>query len=96
MSESELECLPAERVPRSLVCAVLAVLWIFPSAGAILILLRGENSWRNASDVLSALGSVRLEQWLALALLAIHAIFIYCAFAGGGFSQLRRGISGRR
>ena len=67
------------KVPRALMFAVLAILWIFPSLGAGFILARAENGWQ-------------LEQWLALMLLAIHAVFIYVGFAGGGFSMLRRGL----
>ena len=74
MSEAE-----APKVPRGLLFAVLAILWIFPSVGAALILLRAKTGWH-------------LEQWLALVLLAAHAVFIYGAFAGSGFSMLRRGI----
>ena len=74
MSEAE-----APKVPRGLIFAVLAILWIFPSIGAALILSRAERGWH-------------LEQWLALVLLAIHAVFIYGGFAGGGFSMLRRGM----
>lgn len=74
MNEAE-----ASKVPRGLMFAVLAILWIFPSVGAAFILSRTDSDWR-------------LEQWLALVLLATHAAFIYCAFAGGGFSMLRRGM----
>lgn len=67
------------KVPRALVFAVLAIVWIFPSLGAGFILAHAENGWQ-------------MEQWLAVVLLAIHAVFIYGGFAGGGFSMLRRGM----
>jgi hypothetical protein len=42
------------------------------------------------------LRAVALEQWLAVALLVIHALFTWAAWNGGGFAQLRRGIGARR
>jgi hypothetical protein len=86
----------AERIPRALIFAVLAVLWVFPSIGALAILFTGEQGWRQSPDVMNALRAVALEQWLAVALLVIHALFTWAAWNGGGFAQLRRGIGARR
>lgn len=86
----------APKVPRALVFAVLAVLWTFPSLGAVLILFVGNNAWRQAADALNAFRAITLEQWLAISLLVVHALFIWGACAGSGFAMLRRGIAGRR
>ena len=84
MNDDGPEPVPAPKVPRGLACAVLAVLWLFPSIGAGFILLAvPETGWR-------------LEQWLALSLLALHVVFIWGALAGSGFRMLRRGMAGRR
>ena len=55
---------------------MLATLWCLVSPGAVLLLLR-EPAWRHAPDALSALRAVRLEQWIALLLLAAHAGFLW-------------------
>lgn len=59
--------------PRAQLCTVLAWLWIFPSLGAIWILLTSGTEWRHADGWLDGLRAVRFEQWIALGLLAIHA-----------------------
>lgn len=65
--------------PRAQLCTVLAWLWIFPSLGAVWILLTSGAEWRHAGGWLDGLRAVRFEQWIALGLLAIHATL--CAMA---------------
>ena len=50
---------------------ILAVLWSFVSAGAVFLVFR-DPGWRMAPTVLSALGAVRIEQWVALLLIGVQ------------------------
>jgi hypothetical protein len=54
----------------------LALLWCFPSAGA-LWLLAHDPQWLRAGGVRAALLTVRLEQWVAVGLLALHGWFFW-------------------
>jgi len=61
---------------------ILSLLWSAVSLGAVLLLLR-DPQWRHAGGVLAALQSVRIEQWVALALLAVHAWLLWRARRAG-------------
>jgi len=65
--------------PRAQLCTVLAWLWIFPSLGAIWILLTSGSEWRHAGGWRDGLRAVRFEQWTALSLLALHGFFMVMA-----------------
>jgi len=69
----------APRGQKAVLFAVLSVLWVFPSLGAIWILALNWRNWSQEPTVLSAIQATRLEQWLALALLAAHGLFIFLA-----------------
>jgi len=56
---------------------VLSVLWIFPSIGACWIIASDFSRWRIAENV--TVSSVKLEEWLAAALLLLHGIFVFLA-----------------
>ena len=64
---------------KAMLFAVLAVLWVFPSAGALGILCMHWAVWSEASTVVGAIKTTRVEQWIAAALLATHAAFVFLA-----------------
>jgi hypothetical protein len=64
---------------KALLFSVLAILWVFPSIGAVWILWINLPVWSEASTALAALKRTRLEQWVALGLLATHAVFVFLA-----------------
>ncbi|MBX3734635.1 MAG: hypothetical protein KF791_18820 [Verrucomicrobiae bacterium] len=51
---------------------ILALLWLPVSAGALFLLFQ-DTAWRHQATVPKAIAAVRIEQWLALLLLAVHA-----------------------
>ena len=55
---------------------ILALLWLFVSAGAAYLLVR-DPGWRTASGILQALGAVRMEQWLAILLLGVQVWLVF-------------------
>ena len=65
--------------PRAQLCTTLSWLWIFPSLGAIWILLTGGTEWRHAGGWLEGFRAVKFEQWIALGLLALHLAFFAMA-----------------
>jgi hypothetical protein len=65
--------------PRALFFGILAILWIFPSIGAIWILL-ADFAWLEAPTWLARLRAIPLEQWVAILLLAAHGLWVYLAF----------------
>jgi hypothetical protein len=60
--------------PKARFCALASLLWIFPSAGALLILVPGCRNWFQAGSLLEGLGAVAFEQWIALTILLAHAV----------------------
>ena len=66
------------KIPRPILFATLSILWIFPSIGAICILWFADSA-----------NGVPLENWVAVLLLAAHAIFILFAWRMRGFRALR-------
>lgn len=73
---------PPEEAPldpllrRKLLFRMLAILWIFPSAGAVWIILRDGRSWKRSEGVLQLLSSIRLEDWVAFLLLVAQLWFV--------------------
>jgi hypothetical protein len=67
------------RHPKALRYAVLALLWVFPSLGAVWILAINWKVWANAATVLEAVRTTRIEQWIALGLLVMHGLFLFGA-----------------
>lgn len=63
---------------------MLTVLWTAVSAGAVVLWVR-DPAWLTAPGGWARLRAVRLEQWLALVLLGLHA-----AFAGAWHRARRR------
>jgi len=61
--------------PKAQLFAVLSVLWLFPSLGALLILVLGFSVWRQAESLRVMLATTRFEQWVALLVLLLHPIF---------------------
>jgi hypothetical protein len=61
---------------RALLFRMLAFLWIFPSLGALVIIGGDFLRWFNSPTFLEGLGRIRFEQWIALGLLVLHALFI--------------------
>ena len=66
--------------PKTELFRMLALLWIFPSGGATLILGLNFPDWSRARGLLDHLGAVSLEQWIALAVLIAHPIFAALAW----------------
>jgi hypothetical protein len=58
----------------------MAVLLTFPSLGALVILPPGAGNWFEQPTLLGGLGVVKFEEWIALALLALHAAFTFLAW----------------
>jgi hypothetical protein len=65
--------------PKATLCRTLALLWIFPSLGAVVILLLGFRKWQRVDGPLGAVQAMTLEQWIALAVLLAHPAFIFLA-----------------
>ena len=63
---------------RTILCTVLSILWLFPSAGALWILARN-SPWSGAVGFRETLASVTLEQWIALGLLLLQGLFVALA-----------------
>jgi hypothetical protein len=61
---------------RKLLFRMLAILWIFPSAGAGWIIVRDFHSWKHSDGVLQLLSSIRLEDWVAFFLLLAQLWFV--------------------
>ena len=66
--------------PKARFCALASLLWIFPSAGALFILVPGFRNWVQAGSFLGGLQSVAFEQWIALTILLAHLVFIALAW----------------
>ena len=64
---------------RTLLFTVLAFLWIFPSLGALPIVGLDFFRWFDSPTILEGLGRIRFEQWIALGLLVLHALFVVLA-----------------
>jgi hypothetical protein len=69
----------ALRKARALLFRILAILWVFPSIGAVWILGSNAKGWEK-SGAIRLLRSLAVEDWVAIALLACHFIFILRAF----------------
>ena len=64
---------------RALLFRMLAFLWIFPSLGALVIIGGDFLRWFDSPKFLEGLGRIRFEQWIALGLLVLHALFVVLA-----------------
>lgn len=64
----------AIRARRS-VARMRALLWCLVTPGALLLVVR-QATWSQAPDLPAALRSVRLEQWVGIALIVAHLWFI--------------------
>ena len=72
-----------ENRPRARLFAILSLLWLFPSFGALWIVAIHWNVWAEPVGLLSKIEATRLEQWIALGLLGLHALFVVLAFRLG-------------
>ena len=61
--------------PKATLFLVLTVLWIFPSLGAVWMIGSDARWWFDAVSLLAALGMIRLEQWIGMAILIAHGVF---------------------
>ena len=61
--------------PKAMLFLILSVLWLFPSFGAFWLIEPDFKRWLDAKDLLTALGMIKLEQWIAFALLLAHGVF---------------------
>ena len=66
--------------PKARFCALASLLWIFPSAGALFILVPGFHDWFQAGSLLEGLRAVAFEQWIALIILLTHLVFAVLAW----------------
>ncbi len=55
---------------------MMSLLWCLVSSGALFLLFR-DRAWTDAPGPAAALRAVRLEQWVAFALLAVHVRFLW-------------------
>lgn len=78
-----------ERPARGLLFATLSILWIFPSAGPIWIVGTSNKAWLHVPGPAQFIQAVRLEEWIALAILLAHAAFLFLAWRLHGFRSLR-------
>lgn len=58
------------------VCRMLALLWIFPSLGALVLLMRGDG-WTSAPPGAGWWAGITLEGWVAGGLLATHLALLW-------------------
>ena len=65
--------------PRARLFTMLAVLWVFPSAGAGVIIGGDFIRWFQSPTVLAGVQAVAFEQWIALGLLMLHVLFVALA-----------------
>lgn len=65
--------------PKTTRFKMLSLLWIFPSAGAVVILAGDAPAWIHQPGLTQCLTSVPLQSWLAVTLLAAHGLFVYLA-----------------
>ena len=61
--------------PKATLFLMLTVLWIFPSLGAVWMIGSDARRWFDAASFLAALGMIRLEQWIGMAILIAHGVF---------------------
>ena len=61
--------------PKATLFLMLTVLWIFPSLGAAWMIGSDARRWFDAAGLLAALGMIRLEQWIGMAILIAHGVF---------------------
>lgn len=67
---------PVIATSRALLYRTLTLLWFFPSLGALFVLLHDAAWWR-AEGFGACLAAVRVEQWIAVGLLALHCWFAW-------------------
>ncbi len=70
------------KTPKFILFFVLSILWIFPSLTAIWMIARDFSAMRNANDVGEFFFAIKLEQWVGVILLLLHAVFIFLAVRG--------------
>ena len=63
-------------VPPGVHFRMLSLLWCLVSPGALFLLLR-DRAWIDAPGLAAGLRAVRLEQWVAAVLLALHVRFLW-------------------
>ena len=66
--------------PKAQFFGMLSLLWILPSVGAVVILSLGPRAWIQAGTLIEGLRGVRIEEWIAVALLVIHPAFVWLAW----------------
>ncbi len=81
---------PRVKASKAILFFVLSILWIFPSVGAGWIIGVDLDKLREARSIVAFFASVKLEQWLALLLLALHGVFIFLAIHFRGRILRRR------
>jgi len=86
--------LPKEQ-RRALLYRTLSLLWIFPSLGALWIIAPALKNWKTAPTFGDSVRLIRLEEWLALLLLAAHVGFVFLAWRNRKKMSLLR-IDGQR
>ena len=66
--------------PRARLCAIVSILWVFPSFGASFILAPGFRNWFQADSFVEGLRTVAFDQWIALIILLAHLVFVGLAW----------------
>lgn len=66
--------------PRAQLFKTMSLLWVAVSVASVVIIGGDFRLWVAAGDVREAAAIVTFEQWIALALLLLHPLFILLAF----------------
>lgn len=61
--------------PKTRLYTMAALLWIFPSGGALFLLAPSAPDWLGANGVFPVLRRISFEQWIALIILLTHLVF---------------------
>ena len=61
--------------PKATLFFMLTVLWVFPSLGAAWMIGSDARRWFDASGFIAAIETIRLEQWIGMAILTAHGVF---------------------
>ncbi len=79
MSGSEVPEVIRPIKPRANLFRMLSILWIFPSFGAIWIILLERSASRKGLTLFQRLQEVTLEQWITIVILLAHVAFVWFA-----------------
>src|SRR5690349_3425239 len=65
--------------PRTRLFTFLSAGWIMVSAPALFIVLRDSGRWTEPLTLVGKLGAIAFEQWVGIALILLHLVFVFLA-----------------